>query len=112
MFLALTAYGSLAACCPVVRVLCFCVRVFSSIRAAWQEDERLGLGEEGTSYWDIHIKEDIRHGQWMLQDVALPILKQYEGRAWQVLMGYDQQKNMSERALKSIVESICELENY
>ena len=74
--------------------------------------ERLGLRKESTGYWDIHIKEDIRHGQWMLQDVALPLLKQYEGRAWQVLMGYDQQKNMSERALKSIVESICELENY
>ena len=73
--------------------------------------ERLGLGEEGTSYWDIHIKEDIRHGQWMLQDVALPLLKQYEDQAWQILLGYNQQKFISVRAVKAIVESIRELEN-
>ena len=72
--------------------------------------ERLGLGEEGTSYWDIHIKEDIRHGQWMLQDVTLPLLKQYEDQAWQILLGYNQQKFISVRAVKAIVESIRELE--
>ena len=74
--------------------------------------ERLGLREEGTSYWDIHIKEDIRHGQWMLQDVALPLLKKYEDQAWQVLLGYDQQKFISMRAIKAIVQSIRKLENY
>jgi len=73
--------------------------------------ERLGLEEDSTSYWSVHIKEDIRHGQWMLQDVVLPLLKQYEDRAWQVLLGYDQQKYISERAVKGIVESIRKLEN-
>ena len=74
--------------------------------------KRLGVGEEGTSYWDIHIKEDIRHGQLMLQSVALPLLKQYEDQGWQILMGYDQQKFISSRALKAIFVSIRELENY
>jgi len=74
--------------------------------------KRLGLGEECTSYWDLHIKEDIRHGQWMLQDVALPLLKQYEDQAWQLLLGYNQQKFISARALKAIIESIRELGNY
>ena len=68
------------------------------------------MGEEGTSYWDIHIREDIRHGQWMLQDVTLPLLKQYEDQAWQILLGYNQQKFISLRAVKAIVESIRELE--
>eukprot|EP00983_Pelagomonas_calceolata_P060936 1146596-Pelagomonas_calceolata.AAC.3 len=32
--------------------------------------QRLGLSEAAS--WDLHIKEDERHGKWMLQDVAKP----------------------------------------
>ena len=68
--------------------------------------ERLGLNSKATSYWGIHIKEDIRHGQWMLNDVALPLIDMYKENAWEILLGYDQQKFISTRATSSIVDSI------
>ncbi len=73
--------------------------------------ERLGLSPEAISYWDIHIKEDIRHGQWMLDDVALPLVKKYEEDAWEIVLGYDQQKYLSARASSSVVDSIQNCEN-
>jgi hypothetical protein len=73
--------------------------------------ERLGLSEKAMSYWDIHIKEDIRHGQWMLDDVALPLVEKYKEDACQIVLGYDQQKFISARAFSSIVESIQNSEN-
>ncbi len=76
---------------------------FQNIKLA---GERLGLSGGATSYWDIHIKEDIRHGQWMLNDVALPLIDKYEDDAWEIVMGYDQQKFFSERAASSIVATI------
>lgn len=68
--------------------------------------ERLGLSHEAISYWDIHIKEDIRHGQWMLHDVALPLIERYPEDAWQILLGYDQQKFLSARAAGAVAASI------
>jgi len=73
--------------------------------------ERLGLSPEAISYWDIHIKEDIRHGQWMLDDVALPLVEKYEEDAWEIVLGYDQQKYLSARASSSVVDSIRNCEN-
>ena len=73
--------------------------------------ERLGLSDEAISYWTIHIEEDIRHGQWMLNDVALPLVEKYPEDAWELVMGYDQQKFLSARARDSIVASIQKYEN-
>ena len=73
--------------------------------------ERLGLSPEAISYWDIHIKEDIRHGQWMLDDVALPLVEKYGEDAWEIVLGYDQQKYLSARASSSVVDSIRNCEN-
>ena len=73
--------------------------------------ERLGLSLEAISYWDIHIKEDIRHGQWMLDDVALPLVQKYGEDAWEIVLGYDQQKYLSARASSSVVDSIQNCEN-
>ena len=73
--------------------------------------ERLGLSDEAISYWTIHIEEDIRHGQWMLNDVALPLVEKYPEDAWELVMGYDQQKFLSARAKDSIVASIQKYEN-
>ena len=73
--------------------------------------ERLGLSPEAISYWNIHIKEDIRHGQWMLDDVALPLVEKYDKDAWEIVMGYDQQKYLSSRAFSSVVSSIQGCEN-
>ena len=60
--------------------------------------QRLGFGESAMGYWDLHIKEDERHGRWMLNDIALPLARQYPNHAWELVLGYDQQRLFSERA--------------
>jgi hypothetical protein len=67
--------------------------------------ERLGMSEKATGYWDLHIKEDERHGRWMLNDVALPLAAMYPGNAAELLLGYDQQRFMSDRAGKAVAEA-------
>jgi hypothetical protein len=83
-----------------------------SVPAAFQNikmaGERLKIGDKGISYWDIHIREDIRHGQWMLDDVALPLVQKYPEQGWDMVKGYDQQKFISSRATSAIVESISQ----
>jgi hypothetical protein len=68
--------------------------------------QRLHLNEDSSGYWALHIREDERHGQWMLQDVALPLAKQYPNHAWELLLGYIQGKFMGERAGKAVIQSI------
>jgi hypothetical protein len=68
--------------------------------------ERLGMSEKARGYWDLHIKEDERHGRWMLQDVALPLAMMYPGNARELLIGYDQQKFMSDRAGKATTAAV------
>lgn len=60
--------------------------------------ERLGISDRARGYWDLHIKEDERHGRWMLDDVALPLSEMYPSRGSEIVLGYDQQKFMSARA--------------
>jgi hypothetical protein len=59
---------------------------------------RLGLPEAARGYWELHIREDERHGRWMLHDVALPLAARYPEHACELLLGYDQQRLMSARA--------------
>jgi hypothetical protein len=68
---------------------------FDNYRAA---AGRLGMSEAARGYWELHIKEDERHGRWMLHDVALPLASKYPSNAWEIILGYDQQKHMSDRA--------------
>ncbi|HEY0078693.1 MAG TPA: iron-containing redox enzyme family protein [Pyrinomonadaceae bacterium] len=68
---------------------------FDNYRAA---AERLGMPEAARGYWELHIREDERHGRWMLEDVALPLAERYASEAWEIVLGYDQQKFMSDRA--------------
>jgi hypothetical protein len=72
---------------------------FDNYRAA---AERLGLSEAARGYWELHIREDERHGRWMLEDVALPLASMYPNEAWELLLGYEQQKLMSDRAGASV----------
>ena len=76
---------------------------FDNYRAA---AVRLNLPEAARGYWELHIREDKRHGQWMLHDVALPLAAKYTDEAWELLLGYDQQKFISERSGVSIVRSV------
>lgn len=72
--------------------------------------QRLGLSEAAMGYWELHIREDERHGRWMLDDVALPLAEQYPNDAWELVLGYDQEKLMGDRAAKAVVRSIRESE--
>ena len=74
--------------------------------------ERLGLSKEATGYWDLHIKEDLRHGRWMLDDVAFPLVDKYGENAWEIILGYDQQRFISARASQAIVQSLREMDTH
>ncbi|MEH2183476.1 iron-containing redox enzyme family protein [Nostoc sp.] len=72
--------------------------------------QRLGLSEAAMGYWELHIREDERHGRWMLDDVALPLAERYPNDAWELLLGYDQEKQMGDRAARAVLRSIREAE--
>lgn len=63
---------------------------------------RLELEDKAMAYWDLHIKEDERHGRWMLYDVAMPLIEQYGADSWELILGYDQTRLMSARAGRAI----------
>lgn len=68
--------------------------------------DRLGLSEKARGYWDLHIREDERHGQWMLTEVALPLADLYPNDSWELIFGYDQERFMGDRAGAAIIESL------
>ena len=68
--------------------------------------QRLALSEEAMGYWELHIREDERHGRWMLDDVALPLAEYYPDDAWELVFGYDQERLMGDRAGAAIVRSV------
>ncbi|MEH1948724.1 MAG: iron-containing redox enzyme family protein [Nostoc sp.] len=72
--------------------------------------QRLELSEAAMGYWELHIKEDERHGRWMLDDVALSLAERYPNDAWELLLGYDQEKQMGDRAAGAVVQAIREAE--
>lgn len=72
--------------------------------------QRLGLSEAAMGYWELHIKEDERHGKWMLENVALPLIEMYPNDAWELVLGYDQEKLIGDRAAKAVVLSIQDAE--
>lgn len=72
--------------------------------------ERLGLSAAAMSYWNLHIKVDELHGQWMLDDVALPLVEQYPADAWELVFGYDQQRLLSDRAGAAVAQSVRQAE--
>ncbi|NJM70918.1 MAG: iron-containing redox enzyme family protein [Scytonema sp. RU_4_4] len=72
--------------------------------------QRLGLSDAAMGYWELHIREDERHGRWMLDDVALPLAQRYPDDAWQLVLGYDQEKLTGDRAAKAVVQSISAVE--
>ena len=92
-------------------LLYFEISVPSAFQNYKTAGERLGFSEEAISYWDVHIKEDLRHGQWMLNEVALPLIKRYEHSAWEMVLGYDQQRLLSARASQAIASSVQQAQN-
>lgn len=72
--------------------------------------QRLGLSDTAMGYWELHIREDERHGRWMLEDVALPLADRYPEQAWELVLGYDQDKFMGDRIAVAVVRSIRAVE--
>lgn len=72
--------------------------------------ERLGLSDNAMGYWELHIREDERHGQWMLHQAALPLVDKYPEYAWELVLGYDQEKLMSDRAGAAIIKEVQQAE--
>ena len=72
--------------------------------------ERLGLSEKARGYWDLHIREDERHGHWMLHEVALALADQYPEDAWELIFGYDQEKSLGDRAGTAIIQLVKQAE--
>ena len=68
--------------------------------------QRLQLSDAAMGYWELHIREDERHGRWMLTDVALPLADRYPDRAWELVLGYDREKFMGDRAATVVMELI------
>lgn len=68
--------------------------------------QRLNLSDDSSGYWALHIREDERHGQWMLEDVALPLAEHYPDNAWEILLGYAQEKFIGERAGNAVIQCI------
>eukprot|EP00879_Flechtneria_rotunda_P002011 GHRR01002188.1.p1 GENE.GHRR01002188.1~~GHRR01002188.1.p1 ORF type:complete len:513 (+),score=225.29 GHRR01002188.1:455-1993(+) len=68
--------------------------------------QRNGLSEDACGYWALHIKEDERHGKQMLEEVALPLVDMYPQDAWEMVLGYDQDRFMGGRAGGALVKYI------
>jgi hypothetical protein len=84
------------------------ISVPAAFRAYHACAQRLGLSEAAMAYWDLHIREDERHGRWMLNDIALPLAKQYPAHAWELILGYDQQRLFSERSGAAVANAARE----
>ena len=54
--------------------------------------KRLGLARHDGDYWSLHIREDERHGAWMIEEVALPLLELFPQQQHEILFGYAQQR--------------------
>jgi hypothetical protein len=53
---------------------------------------RLGLSDGERDYWSLHIREDERHGRWMVDEVAAPLLERFPAQRGELLSGYAQQR--------------------
>ena len=53
---------------------------------------RLGLSDGERDYWSLHIREDERHGRWMVDEVAAPLLERFPAQRGDFLAGYAQQR--------------------
>lgn len=66
--------------------------------------QRLGVLKETTN------SEDLCHKEWILNEVALPLIEMYPHQAWELVLGYDLYQIMSDRASASIVRAMREEE--
>lgn len=68
--------------------------------------QRLKLPSVAINYWDLHIRLHAEDGCQMLDKVVLPLAEQCPEQAWELVLGYDQQRIMSRRAVAAIASSV------
>lgn len=68
--------------------------------------QRLGLPSVVINYWDLHTRLHAEDGYQMLDKVVLPLANQCPKQAWELILGYDQQRAMSRRAVAAIASSV------
>lgn len=68
---------------------------------------RLGLSDGRNDYWSLHIREDERHGSWMVEEVAMPLLVQFPDQQQDVLLGYLQQREVEALAARATLR-VCQ----
>lgn len=68
--------------------------------------QRLKLPSVVINYWDLHIRLHTEDGCQMLDKVVLPLANQSPEQAWKLVLGYDQQRTMSRRAVAAIASSV------
>lgn len=76
--------------------------------------QRLGLSDGHGDYWSLHIREDQRHGAWMVEHVVAPLCERFPDRRSEVLLGYEQQRLVERlagaataRACRAAAEASC-----
>lgn len=67
--------------------------------------QRLGLASGRTDYWTLHVKEDARHGQWMIDEIALPLIDRFPAQAPALLQGYARQRLIEGDAARATAEA-------
>ncbi|MES1022528.1 iron-containing redox enzyme family protein [Gloeocapsa sp. BRSZ] len=72
--------------------------------------QRLGLSAT-KSYWERCIIEDECYKHRILEEVALPLVEKYPASAWELLLGYEQQKQIHQRASAATLNSCRESSN-
>ncbi|NJO66630.1 MAG: iron-containing redox enzyme family protein [Leptolyngbyaceae cyanobacterium RM1_405_57] len=68
--------------------------------------QRLDLPSVVISYWNLHTQLHREDGCQMLDKIVLPLANQYPEQAWELILGYDQQRAMSRRAAAAIASSV------
>jgi hypothetical protein len=66
---------------------------------------RLGLPSIISNYWNLHTRLHTEDGHQLLEKV-LPLINQYPNDAWELVLGYDQQRTINNRALAAIASSV------
>jgi len=70
--------------------------------------QRLGLPAT-RSYWELYLTEDESYKCRILEEVAFPLIEKYPASAWELLLGYEQQKYISQRASAATLVSCREV---
>lgn len=67
--------------------------------------KRLGLGDGRIDYWTLHVKEDLRHGKWMIDEIAAPLLERFPEQASSLLRGYVEQRLIESDAARATIDA-------